>query len=207
MRRVAFTESEPEGYSWFNPPSAVVYTPDSDGADGGSIEVTTDPETDFWQRSHYGFQRDNGHCLLRRITGEFSFSVRVTFISENQYDQCGLMIRSDRDNWIKASIERENESIGRLGSVVTNLGYSDWATQDISVDITAMSYRASRKGNDILLESSVDGQVWQQMRVAHLHIEPTDLLVGYYAASPMDARFTSRVVEMAEGANEFFHEE
>ena len=34
----------------------------------------------------------------------------------------------DSDNWFKASIEYENESIQRLGSVVTNNDYSDKAT-------------------------------------------------------------------------------
>ncbi|WP_245662995.1 DUF1349 domain-containing protein [Endozoicomonas arenosclerae] len=37
----------------------------------------------------------------------------------------------DSENWFKASIEYENQDYSRLGSVVTNFGYSDWATTDI----------------------------------------------------------------------------
>ena len=33
----------------------------------------------------------------------------------------------DSDNWLKASMEFENDQIQRLGSVVTNNGYSDWS--------------------------------------------------------------------------------
>ena len=36
----------------------------------------------------------------------------------------------DSENWLKASIEYENEKISHLGSVVTNNGYSDWAQPD-----------------------------------------------------------------------------
>jgi regulation of enolase protein 1 (concanavalin A-like superfamily) len=28
------------------------------------LEIFTDEQTDFWQNTHYGFQRDNGHCLF-----------------------------------------------------------------------------------------------------------------------------------------------
>ena len=48
------------------------------------------------------------------------------------FDQCGVVMYLDSENWLKASIEYENERFQRLGSVVTNLGYSDWATTDIN---------------------------------------------------------------------------
>lgn len=38
----------------------------------------------------------------------------------------------DSENWLKVSIEYENEKFQHLGSVVTNNGYSDWATTEIS---------------------------------------------------------------------------
>lgn len=51
----------------------------------------------------------------------------------------------------------------RLGSVVTNHGYSDWATTDISSDIKAMWYRFSRRGSDYCIECSQDGISFKQM--------------------------------------------
>ena len=68
----------------------------------------------------------------------------------------------------KASIECENENFSRLGSVVTNLGYSDWATTDIDT-ISGIWYRLSRRGSDFLVESSFDGVSFKQMRIFHLH--------------------------------------
>ena len=61
--------------------------------------------------------------------------MKTEFESSCRFDQCGVVMSLDSDNWFKASIESEDEKIQRLGSVVTNHGYSDWATTDISSDI------------------------------------------------------------------------
>ena len=61
----------------------------------------------------------------------FSFVVKTEFESKRRFDQCGVVMYLDNENWLKASIEYENEEYQRLGSVVTNHGYSDWATTDI----------------------------------------------------------------------------
>lgn len=96
------------------------------------------------------------------------------------YDQCGLFKRIDHDNWIKISTEYENENISRLGSVVTNLGYSDWSTTDISSEIRSMWYRIRKKGNDYLIDNSWDGENWKQMIITHLHQGTEQLEVGIY---------------------------
>lgn len=44
----------------------------------------------------------------------------------------------DSENWLKASVEYENEDFQHLGSVVTNNGYSDWATTAIPADVKAI---------------------------------------------------------------------
>ncbi|MCW5966425.1 MAG: DUF1349 domain-containing protein [Bryobacterales bacterium] len=31
--------------------------------DPAALEISTTAHTDFWQRTHYGFQADNGHFL------------------------------------------------------------------------------------------------------------------------------------------------
>jgi len=45
-----------------------------------------------------------------------------------------------------------------LGSVVTNLGYSDWATTDIPTHINSVFYRVSRRKQDFYVEYSYDGK-------------------------------------------------
>ena len=174
----------PKPFYWFNEPTTYQL--------GAGLEIYTDEKTDFWQNTHYGFQRDDGHCLLTRLAGDFSLMTHVEFRPQEMYDQCGLMVRVDRENWIKVSTEYENEKHSRLGSVVTNLGYSDWATQDISSTHTEMWYRISKNGPDFLLENSYDGQNWLQLRITHLHQVPEQLEAGVYACSPIGKDFWCR---------------
>jgi len=102
--------------------------------DDTAIRITTTPHTDLWQRTYYHFRNDNAP-VLQMTTDEkyFSFVVRTAFDSKHRFDQCGVVLYLDSENWLKASIEYENERFQHLGSVVTNLGYSDWATTEIDV--------------------------------------------------------------------------
>lgn len=178
----------PNNFYWFNAPAHYQL--------GAGLEIFTDEKTDFWQKTHYGFQRDDGHCLFTSQTGDFCLQTHVEFRFQEKYDQCGLMVRLDRDNWIKVSTEYESEECSRLGSVVTNLGYSDWATQDIPSSHREMWYRISKNGQDFLLENSFDGQTWRQLRVTHLHQVSEYYEVGVYACSPIGKDFWCRFISL-----------
>jgi uncharacterized protein len=180
--------SLPQGFYWFNEPARYQL--------GAGLEIFTDEKTDFWQRTHYGFQRDDGHCLFTSQTGDFCLQTHVEFRFQEKYDQCGLMIRLDRENWIKVSTEYESEECSRLGSVVTNLGYSDWATQDIPSSHREMWYRISKNEQDFLLENSFDGQTWLQLRITHLHQVSEYYEVGVYACSPIGKDFWCRFTSL-----------
>lgn len=156
---------------------------------GGGLHVTTGARTDFWQRTHYGFRRDDGHFFHLEVEGAFTLETRVRWKARARYDQCGLMIRAGPESWLKCSVEYEDERHARLGSVVTNLGFSDWATQDVGPDVQAMSYRVSRRGDDFLVESAGDDSSWRQLRVTHLHDCPARLAAGAYACSPVGEHF------------------
>lgn len=80
--------------------------------------------------------------------------VKTKFDSKHRFDRCGVAIYLDSENRIKASIEYENEVFQRPGSVVTNNGYSDWATTDIPASIKEMWYRLSRRKSDFCIEYS-----------------------------------------------------
>jgi len=181
-------------FFWFNEPKAK-------RIDENKLYITTKKDTDFWQRTHYGFRRDDGHCLLTKNSENFSLSAKFTFFPNETYDQCGLIIRGDSENWIKVSTEYEDEKISRLGSVVTNLGYSDWATRDIPTETSSLYYRVQKRGQDFLLENSFDGINWQQMRIAHLHKEFNELEIGIYGCSPMKSNFEFIVEEIKLGKN------
>lgn len=161
------------------------------------IEIITEPVTDLWQRTYYHFQNDNAP-VLQMETEEtyFSFVVKTEFESQWRFDQCGIVLYQNSDNWIKASIEYENEEFQRLGSVVTNLGYSDWATQDIPASIKSMWYRLSRREDDYCIECSTDSQNWKQMRICHLHEGKGKIAFGVYACSPERSAFKATFTHM-----------
>ncbi len=98
---------------------------------------------------------------------------------------------------LKASVEYENEQFQHLGSVVTNHGYSDWATVEIAAEIKSMWFRLSRRESDYCVECSYDGVHFQQMRICHLHKGGDRIHFGVYACSPENSSFTAVFTDMA----------
>lgn len=162
------------------------------------ITIVTEPHTDLWQRTYYGFQNDSAPVLQMKTSRKFfSFTVKTDFSDAGVlFDQCGIAVYLDSENWMKSSIEYENEEFQRLGSVVTNNGYSDWATHDIPSTVKQMWYRLSRRNSDFYIETSADGSDWHQMRSFHLFRGDGEISFGIYAASPTDHSFTARFTQM-----------
>ena len=155
------------------------------------IEIVTQPHTDLWQRTYYHFRNDNAP-VLQMTTDEkfFSFVVKTEFAeSHHRFDQCGVVVYLDSENWLKGSVEYENEKFQHLGSVVTNHGYSDWATTEIPASVKSMWYRLSRREDDFCIECSEDGSVFRQMRICHLHEAKGKIHFGIYACSPVYSFF------------------
>ena len=163
----------------------------------GIIEIVTEPHTDLWQRTYYHFRNDNAPVLQMETQEKFfSFTVKTQFDSKRRFDQCGIVMYLDSDNWLKASIEYENDRFQHLGSVVTNNGYSDWATTEIDAGIRSMWYRFSRREDDYLIECSEDGIVFKQMRVCHMWQGGGGIRFGIYACSPEDSSFRATFTYM-----------
>ncbi len=161
------------------------------------IEITTAPHTDLWQRTYYHFRNDNAPVLQMETEEKFfSFTIKTAFQSRHRFDQCGIVMYLDSENWLKASIEYENDTFGHLGSVVTNNGYSDWATTEIDASIKSMWYRLSRREDDYLIECSEDGVTFKQMRVCHLWQGSGKIRFGIYACSPEESSFKATFTDM-----------
>lgn len=159
-----------------------------------SLVIRPAAQTDFWQRTHYGFQNDNGHFLYTEIDGDFTLTTKVQFSPAHQYDQAGLMVRISPDYWIKTSLEFETEEPDRLGAVVTRHGFSDWSTQDVTQNIRELQFRIQRQKNDYIIAYRLsETNPWSQIRVAHLE-NPAQLPVqcGLYACSPIEAGYEAR---------------
>jgi hypothetical protein len=179
---------------WTRQPKNFVITQDR-------IEIITQPHTDLWQRTYYHFRNDNAPLLQMRTKEKyFSFVVKTEFESKHRFDQCGVVMYLDGENWLKGSIEYENERFQHLGSVVTNHGYSDWATTVIDASVKSMWYRLSRRENDFCIECSDDGVHFSQMRVCHVCDAVDEIQFGIYACSPENSSFkaTFRNMEITE---------
>lgn len=177
--------------SWLNKPEEF-------SIDADRITITTEAETDLWQRTFYNGQADNAPMLLMNTDERrFTFSAKAEMKGDfGAYDQCGLVIYLDSDNWLKVSCEYEKPNQLHLGSVHTTHGYSDWATTTVSSESYAMWYRISRKDDDYVVESSADGENYTVMRMLHMFEGAGEIRFGLYACSPDESSFEAVFSEM-----------
>ena len=175
---------------WTRPPKQYTVAEDR-------IEMVTEPHTDLWQRTYYHFRNDNAPVLQMETAEQyFSFVVRTSFDTKVRYDQSGVVMYLDGDNWLKAAMEYENDQIQRLGSVVTNNGYSDWASVDVDASIKTVWFRLSRRADDFCIEHSFDGEHFKQMRICHMWKGAEEIRFGIYACSPENSSFEATFTHM-----------
>ena len=175
--------------------------PQNVSVENGKVHVTTQPHTDLWQNTYYHFCNDNAPLFLMETDEQyFSFTVKTEFhSSHHRFDQCGIVIYQDSKNWLKASCEYENDQFSNLGSVVTNLGYSDWAVTEIPANHKTIWYRHSRRTDDYRIEYSFDGRTYHMMRIAHLWKGADTIQLGIYACSPEETSFTAVFSDLSMG--------
>ena len=182
---------DPASFGWTREPAGF-------SAQDGTVSIKTAPRTDLWQRTYYHFRNDNAPVLQMGTQEKyFSFVVKTDFSqSHHRFDQCGIVMYLDAENWLKASVEYENGAFQHLGSVVTDGGYSDWATTAIPAGVKTMWYRFSRRADDYCIECSRDGVEFSQMRVCHMRAGAGRIRFGIYACSPEDSSFTAVFSDM-----------
>lgn len=161
------------------------------------IEMITEPHTDLWQRTYYHFRNDNAPVLQMETEEKyFSFVIKTEFDTKVRYDQSGIVMYLDSENWLKAAMEYENDIIQRLGSVVTNNGYSDWSSVDVDAKIKSVWFRLSRRGDDFCIENSTDGVKFKQMRICHMFNVKDKIQFGIYACSAENSSFKATFTDM-----------
>ena len=127
------------------------------------LAVTTDRATDFWRKTHYGFIRHSGHLFGYTTSGGFTAGVRVRADYTSLYDQAGIMVLVDDENWVKAGVEMsDGETL--LSSVVT-VGCSDWATGAFPGDASDFWIRTTVNDGVLRIQVSVDGRRWPLVRL------------------------------------------
>ncbi|KEK23500.1 DUF1349 domain-containing protein [Bacillus gaemokensis] len=155
-----------------------------------SLIVHSKEETDFWLKTHYGFEVMNGHVFYEEVSADFQAEVSLRMNPKATYDQAGLFVMISKECWLKTSLEYIPEGPSHLGAVVTNSGYSDWSTQDFQNELVNqnLSFRIIRKNGDysIYVKTEQQNQEWEQIRIAHLMEDQGNnpIRVGFYTCSP-----------------------
>ena len=179
---------------WMHPPSS--WRVDSGRS---RLVIESDPQTDFWQRTHYGFQRDNGHFLYCAAPENAVITAQFHSYAAHQYDQAGLMVRFSETCWLKTSVEFEPDGPSQLGAVVTNHGYSDWSLQDLlaAPGDGRLSYclRVQLQGDEVQVEhSATETGPWRLIRMSRLAPDPgSEARCGIYACSPQAGGYRAEV--------------
>jgi regulation of enolase protein 1 (concanavalin A-like superfamily) len=168
--------------TWLNEPTGWRH-------EGSDLVVKVDPDTDFWRHTHYGFVRDSGHFLGTPVSGDFVAHVEVHAGYRDRYDQAGLMIRQDAENWIKAGIELDGGTC-HLSTVVTH-HTSDWSITALQALPDRLGLRLTRSGDAVTVEYAVDGGDWATHRLAWFAPD-VEVQVGPMAAAPDGSGFEAR---------------
>ena len=100
--------------------------PASSNLVGDKLAVRSRAKTDFWRKTFYGYITDNGHFFHLPASGDFIFQARINGQYAALYDQAGLMVRKDAENWMKCGTEFFDDR--RHASVVFTRDFSDWST-------------------------------------------------------------------------------
>lgn len=158
------------------------------------LQITSDKNTDFWRKTHFGFIRDNGHFYYDEIRGNFTAKVKVSGQYQNLYDQAGLMIRLDKENWLKFGVELVN-GIQQVSAVVTR-DYSDWSIAPMPHNPSEIWLRVTRKNSTVELHYSLDDQQYFLLRMTYL-TSLEMLKVGIMSASPEGEGFVSTFENLA----------
>ncbi|BAZ36643.1 hypothetical protein NIES4101_25620 (plasmid) [Calothrix sp. NIES-4101] len=165
---------------WYNEPSTW-------NKQAKIISVTAGAKTDFWQKTHYNFMRDNGNFYYQEVKGNFTSEVKIIGQYQALYDQAGLMIRENENTWLKCGIEYV-EGVQNVSAVVTR-DYSDWSVVPLSQPPVALWLRVQRRAETLEVQYSLDGENYQMLRLAYLTHTET-IQVGLMCASPQGEGFS-----------------
>jgi len=164
--------------TWLNPP------PSADASEE-ALTVTTADQSDFWNRTGYGFLHDNGHALLRDFPAHTAMEVEFSAEWTHEFDQAGLFLYANSEHWVKAGVEFADGVLG-LGAVVTD-GMSDWSVGHVPEWMnTRIRIRVSRTEDAITVRARADEEPWRLVRLAPINPNLT-WSAGPLAASPSRA--------------------
>ena len=163
-----------EKMQWFNEPSQWEIK-------DKKLTLFATSQSDYWRIAHYGFTVDDAPFLYTTYGGEFEAKVKIAGDYRERYDQAGMMIRIDHENYIKTGIEYVDGKYN-LSAVVTH-HTSDWSVITLDRAVPFIWIKAIRRLDAVEIYYSFDDQTYTLMRIAWLQ-DNTPVQVGLMAASP-----------------------
>ncbi|MBB6669385.1 DUF1349 domain-containing protein [Cohnella nanjingensis] len=161
---------------WLNPPQ-------SSRVEGDALKVVPEKGRDFWKKTLYGFEFEDGPALLAQWDRDTAVEVSFRLGSFTElYDQAGLLLYHGPEQWIKTGIEI-NDGIPQLAAVVTD-GYSDWSLAAVPEWAgEEVTLRASIMKDAVIIRARSERHPWRTIRVARFPY-PSGNQAGPYACSP-----------------------
>lgn len=163
-----------EKMNWFNEPSDWFIS-------NGKLTMAVTPKSDYWRISHYGFTVDDAPFYYAEYGGEFEAKVKVAGDYKVRFDQAGLMIRVDHENYIKTGIEFVDGKYN-LSTVVTH-HTSDWSVIALEKPVDYIWIKAIRRLDAIEIFYSFDDKDYTLMRNAWMEAN-RPVKIGMMGACP-----------------------
>jgi len=162
--------------TWLNPPL-------TSHVEGDFLKVSPHKGSDFWKKTLYGFEFEDGPALLKKWDTHTAVEVSFEIKSFTElYDQAGILLYHGPGQWIKTGIEI-NDGIPQLAVVVTD-EYSDWslaAVPDWAGEMVTI--RASKIKDAVVLRARTENHPWRTIRVARFPYSEGNQ-AGPYTCSP-----------------------
>lgn len=108
-----------------------------------ALHMFVTPQSDYWRISHYGFTVDDAPFYYGTYGGEFETKVKISADYKARFDQMGLMLRIDKENYIKTGIEFVDGKYN-LSTVVTRRT-SDWSIISLENAVPYVWIKAVRR--------------------------------------------------------------
>lgn len=159
---------------WFN-------EPENWSVKNDVLTMDVTPQSDYWRISHYGFTVDDAPFLYTLRGGEFEVKVKISGEYKVRFDQAGLMLRIDAENYIKTGIEYVDGKYN-LSAVVTHKT-SDWSVITLDKPVDYIWIKAVRRLDAVEIFYSFDDEEYVMMRNCWLQ-DNTPVMVGMMAACP-----------------------
>lgn len=167
---------------WFNEPAEWK-------VENNKLSMSVTPRTDYWRISHYGFTVDDAPFFYTLRGGEFEVKVKVSGDYKARFDQAGLMLRIDHENYIKAGIEYVDGKYN-LSTVVTH-HTSDWSIIPLNKPVPYVWIKAVRRLDAVEIFYSFDDKEYTMMRNAWLQ-DNNPVMVGVMGACPHGDGFNAK---------------